>query len=255
MRNIRIIAKLDVKPPNLVKGIQFEGLRKIGDPNQFALNYYKQGIDEIIYDDIVASLYERNSLDEIIKETTKNIFVPITVSGGIRSVDNVNSALRSGADKVAINTAAIKNPSIISKVSNKFGSSTIVLSLQAKKMGDTWEAYFDNGRERSYLDAVEWAKKAEGLGVGEIMVTSIDNDGTGRGFDIELIDSIMNTVEVPVIASGGMGSLNDLGKLLSQTKVDAIAIGKCLHYDDVTIKGIKEFCKKNNFPIRVNKEQ
>ena len=255
MRNIRIIAKLDVKPPNLVKGIQFEGLRKIGDPNQFALNYYKQGIDEIIYDDIVASLYERNSLDEIIKETTKNIFVPITVSGGIRSVDNVNSALRSGADKVAINTAAIKNPSIISKVSNKFGSSTIVLSLQAKKMGDTWEAYFDNGRERSYLDAVEWAKKAEGLGVGEIMVTSIDNDGTGRGFDIELIDSIMNTVEVPVIASGGMGSLNDLGKLLSQTTVDAIAIGRCLHYDDVTIKGIKEFCKKNNFPIRVNKEQ
>ena len=122
-------------------------------------------------------------------------------------------------------------------------------------MGDTWEAYFDNGRERSYLDAVEWAKKAEGLGVGEIMVTSIDNDGTGRGFDIELIDSIMNTVEVPVIASGGMGSLNDLGKLLSQTTVDAIAIGRCLHYDDVTIKGIKEFCKKNNFPIRVNKEQ
>ena len=200
-------------------------------------------------------MYERNSLDEIIKETTKNIFVPITVSGGIRSVDNVNSALRSGADKVAINTAAIKNPSIISKVSNKFGSSTIVLSLQAKKIGDTWEAYFDNGRERSYLDAVEWVKKAEGLGVGEIMVTSIDNDGTGKGFDIELIESIMNTVEVPVIASGGMGSLNDLGKLLSQTTVDAIAIGRCLHYDDVTIKGIKEFCKKNNFPIRVNKEQ
>ena len=152
MRNIRLIAKLEIKPPNLVKGIQFEGLRKLGDPNEFAKKYYNDGADEIIYDDIVASLYERNSLEKIIKETSKNLFIPITVSGGIRSIENINSALRSGADKVAINTAAIKDSSIIKKMSDRFGSSTIVLSLQAKKVGNSWEAYYDNGRERSFLN-------------------------------------------------------------------------------------------------------
>ena len=159
MRNVRLIARLDVKAPNLVKGIQFEGLRKLGDPNDFALRYYREGVDEIYYEDIVASLYERNSLLDIIEKTTRDIFVPVTIGGGLRSVDDVAAALRAGADKVAINTAAIKNPSIISDIARRFGSQCMVLSIQAKSQGDSWEAYFDNGREHSGVDAVQWPNR------------------------------------------------------------------------------------------------
>lgn len=250
MRNIRLIAKLEIKPPNLVKGIQFEGLRKLGDPNEFAKKYYNDGVDEIIYDDIVASLYERNSLEKIIEETSKNLFIPITVSGGIRSIENINSALRSGADKVAINTAAIKDSSIIKKMSDRFGSSTIVLSLQAKKVGNSWEAYYDNGRERSFLNAIDWAKCAEDNGIGEILVTSIDNDGAAKGFDIDLVNTVMKNVSVPVIASGGMGKLDDIDNLISSTSVDAIAFARCLHYNQLTIGQIRDFCISKKHPIR-----
>ena len=170
MRNIRLIARLDIKSPNLVKGIQLEGLRKLGNPNDFALKYYLQGVDELFYADIVASLYERNSLLDIIEKTTNDVFVPITVGGGIRSIKDVEAALRAGADKVSINTAAIKNPLIIKEVSQKFGSQCMVLSIQAKRHSGYWEAYYDNGREHSYLDVVEWAKKGEELGAGEIML-------------------------------------------------------------------------------------
>ena len=157
MRNIRLIARLDIKAPNLVKGIQLEGLRKMGDPNEFALRYYQQGVDEIYYEDIVASLYERNSLLDIIEKTSNDIFVPITVGGGLRSIEDVAAVLRSGADKVSINTAAIKEPKIISDVARRFGSQCMVLSIQAKRDGNRWEAYYDNGREHSYIDVVEWA--------------------------------------------------------------------------------------------------
>ncbi len=250
MRNIRIIAKLEVKPPYLVKGIQFEGLRQLGDPNVYALKYYNDGIDEIIYDDIVASLYERNSLEDIIEETSKNIFVPITVSGGIRSIQDVKKILRSGADKVAINTAAIKNENIINDISNKFGSSTIVLSVHAKRVGSKWEAYYDNGRERSYLDVFEWIKKAQDLGVGEILLTSIDNDGTQNGYDINLINMAMKKVNVPIIASGGMGNLTHIENLIKETSVDAISISHCLHYNKFSVSEVREFCLSKNFPVR-----
>ena len=161
MRNVRLIARLDVKAPNLVKGIQLEGLRKLGDPNEFALRYYQEGIDEIYYEDIVASLYERNSLLDIVEQTTRDIFVPVTVGGGLRSVADVAAVLRAGADKVAINTAAIKNPEIISAVARRFGSQCMVLSVQAKQQGNSWEAYLDNGREHSGLDVVEWVKRVK----------------------------------------------------------------------------------------------
>lgn len=251
MRNIRLISKLDVKPPHLVKGIQFEGLRKLGNPNVFAKKYYEEGIDEIIYEDVVASLYERNSLEEIIQNTTDDVFVPITVSGGIRSLDDIRKVLRSGADKIAINTEAIKNPKILEESVTEFGSSTIVLSIQAKRTKDGWEAYYDNGRERSYKDVVDWAKQAQDLGVGEILINSVDYDGTLKGFDTDLINSLMKEINIPIIASGGMGKLEHIRELVERTSVDAVAIASVLHYNSISISEIKQYCNENNFPIRI----
>ena len=173
MRNIRLIARLDVKAPNLVKGVQQEGLRKLGDPNIYAQRYYCQGIDEIYYEDIVASLYERNNILEIVQQTTKNVFIPVTVGGGLRSIDDVAAVLGVGADKVAINTAAIKDPNIITSVARRFGSQCMVLSVQAKKQNSGWEAYFDNAREHSGLDVINWVKEVEQLGGGEVKEETI----------------------------------------------------------------------------------
>ncbi len=250
LRNIRLIARLDIKSPNLVKGIQLEGLRKIGNPNDFAKKYYDQGIDEIYYEDIVASLYERNSLLDIIKETTKNVFVPITVGGGLRSINDVGNALRAGADKVAINTAAIKNPELITQVAEKFGSQCMVVSIQAKKNNTFYEAYYDNGREHSGLNAIEWAKTVEELGAGELLVTSVDKEGMAKGFDIDLISQITSKVSIPTIASGGMGNLADIEDIFSEGKPDAIAMAHVLHYDILSIKEIKEYCISKDIQVR-----
>ena len=254
MRTIRLIARLDIKAPNLVKGVQLEGLRKLGDPNQFAVNYYKGGIDEIYYEDIVASLYDRNSLLDIITETTRNIFVPITVGGGLRSIFDVENVLRAGADKVAINTAAIKSPKLIEEVAKRFGSQCMVLSIQAKNHGKKWEAYFDNGREHSHLDAIEWAKQGENLGAGEIIVTSVDREGTGKGFDLELVKSLTSEVSIPVIASGGMGHLEDINSVIFEAKADAVAMAKVLHYKSLSISEIRSYCRKIDIPLRKFKE-
>jgi len=250
MRNVRIIARLDVKAPNLVKGIQLEGLRKMGDPNEFALKYYLQGVDEIFYADIVASLYDRNSLLHIIEQTTEDVFVPITVGGGLRSVDDVAAALRAGADKVSINTAAIKNPSIISEVAKRFGSQCMVLSIQAKNHGNHWEAYFDNGREHSGLDAIEWAKKGEELGAGEIILTSVDKEGTAKGFDVDLVKAVTSRVSIPVIASGGMGQLSNINSVVNEANADAIAMAHVLHYEQLSIRQVREYCEKQCIPVR-----
>ena len=251
MKNIRLIARLDVKAPNLVKGVQFEGLRKIGDPNEFALRYYSQGVDEIIYIDIVASLYERNSLLEIISKTTADVFVPITVGGGLRSIKDVGLALRAGADKVAINTAVLKNHNLITQVARKFGSQCMVLSIQAKKNGsNTWEAYYDNGRERSGVDVVRWAKKGAELGAGEILLTSVDQEGTGKGFDIDLIKEVSDAVGIPVIAGGGMGCYEDLKTLLDEDKADAVAMAHVLHYGHLTIAEIRSMALVQGYRMR-----
>lgn len=250
MRNIRLIARLDIKAPNLVKGIQLEGLRKIGEPNKFARHYYHQGVDEIFYTDIVASLYERNSLLDIVENTTRDIFVPITVGGGLRNIDDATRALRAGADKVSINTAAIKNPDIISEVANCFGSQCMVLSIQAKRSGSNWEAYYDNGREHSYLDVLEWAKKGEQLGAGEIILTSVDQEGTARGFDVNLVKSVTDEVSIPVIASGGMGRLTHLNDVVKTGKADAVAMAHVLHYENYTVRAIREYCIEQDIPVR-----
>jgi cyclase len=247
----RIIARLDVKGPNLVKGIQLEGLRKMGDPNEFAKKYYDQGIDEIIYMDIVASLYERKNILDIVRRTTKDVFIPITVGGGIRSIDDVKETLRAGADKVAINTAAIKNPQLIKEVAQRFGSQCMVLSIEAKKKGNgTWEAYYDYGREKTGIDAIEWGYKGWQLGAGEILLTSVDMEGSAKGFDIELVQAISSMVSIPVIASGGMGNVEDLIDVVARGKADAVAMAHVLHYNNLTIDTIKKECLNRGIKVR-----
>lgn len=231
----RIIPRLDIKGPNLVKGIHLEGLRVLGDPAAFAKLYYDQGADELIYQDVVASLYERNSLHDIISKTAKQIFIPITVGGGLRSLDDIKQVLRAGADKVSLNTAAIKNPDLIKQASLKFGSSTIVVAIEAiKQPNGQYFAYIDNGREETGLEVKEWAQRVEELGAGEINITSVDREGTGLGFDCELIRLISEAVSIPVIAHGGPGKLEHTSEAITKGKAHAVALASLLHYDSIT---------------------
>ncbi len=250
MRNVRLIARLDVKAPNLVKGIQFEGLRKLGDPNDFAQRYYKEGVDEIYYEDIVASLYDRNSLLDIVEKTTRDVFVPVTIGGGLRSVDDVAAVLRAGADKVSVNSAAIRNPNIISDIASRFGSQCMVLSVQAKRQHNSWEAYFDNGREHSGIDAIQWAEQGQALGAGEILLTSVDQEGTGKGFDLSLLKAVSDQVDIPVVASGGMGCAQDLVDAVKAGGADAVAMAHVLHYDLCSLSELREVCRLQEIPVR-----
>ncbi|HMY46457.1 MAG TPA: imidazole glycerol phosphate synthase cyclase subunit, partial [Leptospiraceae bacterium] len=240
MSTIRLIGRLDIKGPNLIKGIHLEGLRVIGDPQEFARKYYEQGIDELVYMDIVASLYGRNSLHDIIRSAAHDVFVPLTVGGGIRSVDDAREILRAGADKVAINTAAVKRPDLIREIAHVFGSQCMVLSIEAKcQAKDRWEVYTDNGRERTGLDVVEWAKRAVGLGAGEILLTSVDQEGTRKGFDCDLVRAVSDSVSVPVIASGGMGTVEHLKQVVTDGHADAVAMADILHYNRSTLAEIR----------------
>ena len=231
MKTIRIIPRLDIKGPNLVKGIHLEGLRVLGKPEDFARYYYENGADELFFQDTVASLYDRNSLHDIITKTAKEIFIPLTVGGGLRTIDDIRNVLRAGADKVAINTAAIKNPHFIREASLKFGSSTIVVAIEAIKNTDgKYLAFSDNGREYSGLEVVAWAQKAEELGAGEIVITSVDKEGTGEGYDLELIKSVSEAVSIPVIAHGGASSPKNIVQAILFGNADAVTIASILHY-------------------------
>ena len=239
--SIRIIARLDIKGPNLVKGIHLEGLRVLGKPEKFARYYYESGTDELFYMDAVASLYGRNSLLHIIEKTAREIFIPLTVGGGLRSVEDIRTVLRAGADKVAINTAAINRPELIREASRAFGSSTIVVSIEAiKKPDGSYEAYTDYGREKTGINAYDWALKAVELGAGELMVTSIDREGTGKGFDLELTRQIAEMVPIPVIASGGAGTMDHIGEVILEGKAEAVSLASILHYDVI------EHCEFND---------
>jgi cyclase len=230
--NIRIIPRLDIKGPNLVKGIHLEGLRVLGKPDTFAKFYYEQGADELFFQDTVASLYGRNSLHDIITKTAREIFIPLTVGGGLRTIDDIKNVLRAGADKVSINTAAVKNPNFIEEAALRFGSSTIVVSIEAiKDSNGSYYVYTDNGREHTGLEVVEWARKVEKLGAGELVITSVDNEGTGSGFDIELTKQISNVVKIPVIAHGGASGPENIVKVIQESNADAVAIASILHYD------------------------
>lgn len=251
MRRTRLIARLDIKGPNLIKGIHLEGLRVIGSPNEHALRYYRQGADELIYMDIVASLYGRNSLGDIVRDAARNVFVPMTVGGGIRSVDDASHLLRCGADKVAVNTAAVANPKLITDIARRFGSQCMVLSIEAKQIGpDRWEAYTDNGRERTGLDVIEWINRGVGLGAGEVLLTSVDREGTRKGFDIRLLRAVSSAVAVPVIASGGMGEPEDLIDAVQKGEVDAVAMADVLHYNRATIGDIRRVARAAGIEVR-----
>lgn len=251
MRNIRLIARLDIKGPNLIKGIHLEGLRVMGSPNEHAMRYYLQGADELIYMDCVASLYGRNHLGSIVSDAAKNIFIPMTVGGGIRSIDNATEILRAGADKVAINTAAVNNPKLITDIARRFGSQCMVLSVEAKQVGSNrWEAYTDNGREHTGLDVIEWVKRGVAMGAGEVLVTSVDREGTRKGFDIALVAAISSAVSVPVIASGGMGKPDDLLSVVKEGGADAVAMADILHYGRSEIGDIRLVAQNSGLEVR-----
>jgi len=249
--NTRLIARLDIKVPNLIKGVHLEGLRVIGNPQDFAYRYYQQGADELIYMDAVASLYGRNHLAEITKEAVKNIFVPLTVGGGIRSVEDVAAVLRSGADKVAINTAAVTNPKLITQIAEKFGNQCMVLSIEAKQLpSQGWEVLTENGRERSGRDVVEWVTEAVDRGAGEVLLTSVDREGTRKGFDVDLLRLVSQSVTVPVIASGGMGRPEDAIDAVNKGGADAIAMADILHYERATIGDVRNVCRSAGLQVR-----
>ncbi len=251
MRNVRLIARLDIKGPNLIKGIHLEGLRVVGSPGEHALRYYLQGVDELIYMDCVASLYGRNHLGAIVSSAAKDIFVPMTVGGGIRSVDDATQILRAGADKVAVNTAAVANPQLVAEIAHRFGSQCMVLSVEAKQVGaERWEVYTNNGRERTGLDVIEWVKRGVALGAGEVLLTSVDREGTRKGFDVALVRAVTAEVFVPVIASGGMGKVDDLLEVVRDGGADAVAMADILHYRRAELGEIRDVAKAAGLGVR-----
>lgn len=228
---IRIIPRLDMKGPNVVKGVHLEGLRVLGRPEHFAKLYYEQGADELLYMDVVASLYGRNSLLEVIQRASREIFIPLTVGGGLRTIEDIRAVLSAGADKVALNTAAIRRPEFVREAARRFGSSTVVVSIEAIRHPDgRYEAYTDNGREATGVEVVSWACRAAELGAGELMITSINREGTGQGFDLELTKAIADAVPIPVIACGGAGCLEDVRAVIEEGHADAVAVASILHY-------------------------
>ena len=250
MKNLRVISRLDIKGSNVIKGIQFEALRVIGNPQDLARKYYNDGIDEIIYVDTVANLYNRSKIVDIVYEASRNIGIPLTAGGGVRTLKDIEELLNAGADKVFINTQATKNPRFIEGAAKIFGSQCIVLSVEAKNLKkNKWEAYTDSGREPSGLDVIDWIKKGENLGAGEIFLTSIDKDGTKKGFDIELIKEVSKKTSLSLVVSGGYGDIQHLNELTNIKNINGVAIGSAFHYEKSTIQEAKKFLK-NNFVIR-----
>lgn len=249
-RHLRLIARLDIKGPNLIKGVHLEGLRVVGDPQEHAVRYYREGADELLFIDIVASLYQRNNLSDIIKRAADQVYVPITVGGGIRSLADVATMMLSGADKVAINTAAIARPGLITEVARRYGSQCMVLGVEAKRQPNgRWEAYTDNGRERTGRDVIQWVTEAVDRGAGELLLTSVDQEGTRKGFDVALVQQVCDAVRVPVTASGGFGRAEDLAAI-SVADISAIAVADALHWQRMSIGEIKAHARAAGFDVR-----
>ena len=247
----RLITRLDVKPPHLVKGIRLEGVRKLGRPEEFANQYYRDGADELFYQDVVASLYGRNSIKDLIKKTSQNIFIPITVGGGVRSIYDMHELLRHGADKVSINTAAINNPDLIKEAARIFGSQCIVVAVEIMRSGNSnWEPLTMSGRQHSKLDALDWAKRVVDLGAGELFITAIENEGTKKGFTFDFVGQLVGKVNVPVILHGGAGNPNDVVEA-AKRGLSGVAIASILHYGLSTIEKIKKELKSAGIKIRL----
>lgn len=251
----RIIPCLDVTGGRVVKGTKFLDLKDAGDPVEAAVEYDRQQADELVFLDITASSDKRDIIYDVVRRTAEKIFIPLTVGGGIRTSEDVRKILLSGADKVSINTAAVKDPGIISGSSKKFGSQCIVTAIDAKRRNPSepskgWEVYINGGRTPTGIDAVEWAKKAVSLGSGEILLTSMDADGTKEGYDIELTKTISASVSVPVIASGGAGSLEHMYRVLTEGKADAVLAASIFHYRKYTVQDIKDYLQKRGIEVR-----
>ena len=247
----RIIPCLDVKNGRVVKGIKFVGLKDAGDPVEQARIYSDNGADEICFLDITASNENRDTIYEVVKETSKRCFVPLTVGGGVRSVDDINKLLNCGADKVSINTAAVQNPSVVIDSSKKFGSQCIVVAIDAKKNNESWEIFTHGGRNSTGIDAIDFAILMEKNGAGELLVTSMDRDGTQKGYDIDLMSSISSSVNIPVIASGGVGNLDHLAEGIKTGKASAVLAASIFHYGKYSIKEAKEYLDSKGIPVRI----
>lgn len=247
---LRVIAKLDVKPPFVVKPVHFEGLRKIGEPGKVAEAYYLQGADEIIYIDIVASLYQREILYNYIRAVAEKVFVPLGVGGGVKSLDDFSRLFHSGADKVVINTHALQaDPNIVDEAARIFGAQSVVINIEAKRKGQGWECYSDCGRIKSGRSVTDWAKEAQDRGAGEIIIQSVDSDGRMRGFDIDLVGGLTSSLKIPVVAASGAGSMRHVLEMVKETRPAAVAIASLLHYGVCTIKELKNFLKENDVEV------
>lgn len=252
MAKVRIIPRLDIKGSNVVKPVMTEALRVVGNPRELAKRYYKEGADEIVYMDIVASLYGRNLDPGQLKGVTEDIFIPFTVGGGIRSIGDINNALRAGADKVAINTYAVNHPEFLKEAVETFGAQCIVLSVDAKQQPDgSYEAYTDGGREKTGREVVSWIKEAIEMGVGEVMIASIDSDGTRSGYDLGLARNVTSFAPIPVIVHGGAGSLESILAVINEGQADAVSASSIFHYREYTIGEVKKFLGKNGVNARV----
>ena len=245
----RVIARLDIKPPMLVKGVHMEGLRKMGDPSEFARSYYGQGADEINYQDIVASLYGRNGIGSLVTSTAKSVFVPMSVGGGIRTIHDAARMIRNGADKICINTAAIKTPALITEIAALLGSQAMVVGIESKRLGGTWTAMTDCGREHTGLNVLEWAEQLQDLGAGEILLTSIDQEGTLTGFDTKLIRAVRSVTALPLIAHGGAGQPTDAIRAF-EAGASAVAVASVLHYDKFQVADFKEALDEAGIEVR-----
>jgi imidazole glycerol-phosphate synthase subunit HisF len=247
----RIIPCLDVKDGRVVKGIKFVDLKDAGDPAEIASAYDKEGADEIVFLDITASHEERPIFIDVVKRTAKDVFMPLTVGGGIGSLETIEDLLKAGADKVSINTMAIKDPDFVSQAAKRFGTQCIVVAIDAKKMGDSWEVYTHGGRKPAGIDAISWSKKVAALGAGEILLTSMDCDGTKNGYDIELTRAVSEAVTIPVIASGGAGTLEHLYEAFVEGKADAALAASIFHFKEYTIKQAKEYLRDKGVEVRL----
>ena len=252
MLKTRIIPCLDVKDGKVVKGTKFKNLKYAGDPVKQAQIYDKQGADELCFLDITASSDKRNIIFNVVKKTAQKCFMPLTVGGGIRSIQDIRKLLLCGADKVSINTAAIKNPNLVKKSSSKFGNQCIVVAIDAKKVKkNKWEIYTHGGRKKTGIDAIKWAKKMENLGAGEILLTSMDKDGTKSGFDLELTKKISNSINIPVVASGGVGNIQHLIDGIKIGKASAVLAASIFHYGKYTIRQVKTKMRKKGVAVRI----
>jgi cyclase len=248
----RIIPCLDIDKGRVVKGIKFVQIRDAGDPVENAILYNNEKADELVFLDITASYEKRNILLNVVEKVAENIFIPFTVGGGIKNLNDIHKILKAGADKVSINTAAVKNPSLIEKASKRFGSQCIVVAIDAKKVStNKWKVFIHGGRTETEYDVVEWAKKCEKLGAGEILLTSMDRDGTKKGYDIELLKKVTENVKIPVIASGGAGKLIHFYQAVKYGRADAILAASLFHYRTFTIPQVKSYLKKRKIPVRI----